>query len=146
MTKYSGELLLTASLGMLLCVWLNWWVIFPLFMIFFFVVYVAIGVERKGKLGPAATILGVMGAGYLVLFYLLIFLYKANPTGMPKTYFLGFPPATAVLVYGIWLLPLLLGVAYALIFDNWIIKKEDLERIQVHSWKKKENESISIKM
>ncbi len=145
MVKYSGELLLAASLGMLLCIWLNWWAVFPLLMILFFVVYVAMGAERKGKLGPAAPILWVMGIGYVILFYLLIILYKANPTGMPKSYFLGFPPATAVLVYGIWLLPLLLGVAYALIFDKWIIKAEDLNRLEAHSWKRKEKESIGLK-
>jgi len=145
MLKYSGELLLVATLAMLLCVWLNWWVVFPLFMILFIVVYLAMGAERKGKLGPVTSILWVVGTGYVILFYLLIALYKANPAGMPKTYILGFPPATAVLIYGIWLLPLLLGITYALIFDKWIIRKEDLERLQVHSWRKKEKESISIK-
>lgn len=145
MVKYSGELLLAASLGMLLCVWLNWWVIFPSFMILFFVVYIVLGTERKGKLGPVSTILWVMGIGYFILFYLLIILYKANPAGMPKFYILGFPPATAILIYGIWLLPLLMGIAYALIFDRWIIRKEDLEQLQVHSWQKKEKGSATIK-
>lgn len=135
---YSGELMLASTIAMAICAWFNWWVIFPFCMIAFIVVYLAMGAARQGRLGPVATILWVVGLGYAFLFSLLIWLYTQNPTGMPTTYILGLPPATAVLFYGIWPLPLLLAVAYGLVFDRWIIRREDMDRIEIHSWDKKQ--------
>lgn len=44
---------------------------------------------------------------------------------------LGLPPGAAVLVYGVGLLPFFLApISYALTFDEWTLREEDLERVR----------------
>ena len=52
-----------------------------------------------------------------------------SPTSgpLPRLVF-GFPAPTALLVYGIWPLPLLAGLLYALVFRSNVLPEDKLER------------------
>jgi hypothetical protein len=44
------------------------------------------------------------------------------------TLVLGFPPGTALLIYGIWPLGMLPAVLYPIAFDRWILPADRLDR------------------
>jgi len=84
-------------------------------------------VARRGGLGPLA----------LPLIALLVFL-EGCAVGMlllrgqvlDGPWFGGLPAAAAVQLYGLWLVPLfLVALVYALTFDRFEMRQEDLDRL-----------------
>ena len=94
------------------------------------VALIAVAVGRRGSLGPLRW----------PLLVLLLFL-EACVVGMlvfrgqviDGPWFGGLPAAAAIQLYGVFLVPLLLvALAYALSFDRFEIRDEDLERLAGH--------------
>ncbi len=42
----------------------------------------------------------------------------------------GFPTPTVLMVYGIWLFPLVCAVAYVLFFERWVVSPEELSEFR----------------
>jgi len=89
----------------------------------------ALGAARDGRLGrltlPFAGVLVVLLAGFGAALAL------PPPDPADPTLWLGLPPAAAVVMYGVGLLPLLaVPVAYALTFDEMTLSEEDLARVR----------------
>ena len=92
------------------------------------VALIAMAVARQGRLGP----LGLPLLGLLVLL-------EACAVGMlvlrgrvlDGPWLGGLPLAAAIQLYGVWLAPLLLvALAYALTFDRFELRQEDLDRLE----------------
>jgi hypothetical protein len=92
------------------------------------VALIALAVARRGRLGPLAVplvsllvILEACGLGMLVL--------RGRVADGP--WIGGLPAAAAVQLYGLGLVPLLLvTLVYALTFDRYELRAEDLERLE----------------
>jgi len=92
------------------------------------VALIAMAVARQGRLGPLG----------LPLLALLIFL-EACAVGMlllrgrvlDGPWLGGLPLAAAIQLYGVWLAPLLLvALVYALTFDRFALRQQDLDRLR----------------
>lgn len=90
----------------------------------------ALGAARPGRdVGrlkvPLALVFLILAGGFAVI----LSLPPVDPAD--PTLFLGLPPAAAVVLLGIGLLPLVvLPVAYALTFDETTLSADDLERVR----------------
>jgi hypothetical protein len=89
----------------------------------------ALGAVRRGRFGgPLAVALAVLLAVLAGSFLVLFLLRGRLPDG---PWIAGLPLAPAVLLGGVWLLPLaLVGLAYALTFERQGITEEDLARLR----------------
>ncbi len=89
----------------------------------------ALGAVRRGGVGRLAL---PFAATFLVLaggFAAALVLPPTDPAD--PTLWLGLPPAAAIVLYGIGLLPLLfLPLAYALTFDEMTLSEADLARVR----------------
>jgi hypothetical protein len=89
----------------------------------------ALGAARRGRLGrplavALAALLAILAGSFLVLFLL-------RGRLLDGPWIAGLPLAPAVLLGGIWLLPLaLVGLAYALTFERHGLTEEDLARLR----------------
>ena len=129
--KLSLAFLAIASPVMVVLFLLPWsWaeVVFSVLVMGYPVALIVIAVSRNGRIGP----LGIP------LLALLIFL-EACAIGMlvlrghvtDGPWFGGLPPAAAIQLYGLFLTPLLVvALTYALTFDRFEMKQEDLDRIE----------------
>ena len=66
---------------------------------------------------------------YLTVFMLMIFAYREyveDPSGR----LLSLPVPTAVMLFGLWPLPLYFVLLYSLKFDDWVFSPEDNNRFQ----------------
>ena len=85
---------------------------------------IALGAARDGRLGPLRLPLLALGGvleGSLVAMLALRGAVDAAP------WFGGLPLSAAVMIYGIFVLPLpLVGLAYALTFDRFTLRDRDL--------------------
>ncbi len=131
--KLSLAFLAIASPVMLALFFMPWgWaeVLFALLVMGYPVALIVVAVARNGKLGH----LGIP------LMLLLIFL-EACAVGMlvlrghvtDAPWFGGLPLAAAIQLYGLFLTPLLLvALTYALTFDRFEMKQEDLDRLEAY--------------
>lgn len=129
--KLSLAFLAIASPLMLILFLMPWpWAqsIFAILVMGYPVALIVIAVSRNGRIGP----LGIP------LLALLIFL-EACAIGMlflrghvtDAPWFGGLPLAAAVQLYGLFLTPLLLvALTYALTFDRFEMKQDDLDRLE----------------
>ncbi|MGQ9533216.1 MAG: hypothetical protein ACUVTQ_10535 [Desulfotomaculales bacterium] len=107
---------------------MKWYLAFAWLTVLAIVAYGLLGAYKHGRLGPTGLVLLVVGGVLLVAFAALFALWR--PGQLPARLVLGFHPATAVLVYGIWLLPAVTGVVYALTFRSYTLTPEEFERIR----------------
>lgn len=99
-------------------------VLFSYTIITFFGLYLLVGtrgqardVDARPFLKLAAGLVALLG----VLFAVLWYFHFQNPSYTDPIYWFGFPRATAVLVYGLWMPPALyLMFAYPYFFDKYI--------------------------
>ncbi len=103
-------------------------VLFAVVAMAFPVALIALGAERRGRLGallwPLAALLLILEACVLVMLAL-----RGQVLAAP--WVLGLPLAAAVQVYGLFLLPLLVvSLAYAWTFDRCGLDQEDLDELR----------------
>jgi|YelNatPaOPRAMG01_1025707.scaffolds.fasta_scaffold09230_5 hypothetical protein len=115
---------------------LKWYIVFSILTVCAIVTYGLLGAYKKGQIGPTGLTLLVVGAVLIVAFIALFSLWK--PGQLPEKLILGFHPATAILVYVIWLFPIITGVVYALTFKSFTLPPEEFE--QIKNIAKKQNE------
>ena len=115
-----GAMLLGGSLGQIL---------FSYTIIAFFGLYVLLGTrsqERDADGAPFTKLAGGLVLLLSVMFAALWYFHFQNPSYADPVYWLGFPRATAVLVYGIWMPPALyMMFAYPYFFDQYIWDDEE---------------------
>lgn len=136
--------LLVVSLAMLVAMLVggpSGQVLFSYAIIAFFGLYILIGVSGSAKRHSARPFL-YMVAGLLVIlgvvFAALWHFHFLNPSYENPVYWLGFPRATAIVVYALWMPPaLFLMFAYPYLFDGYIWSSgeaedfEEMERSEV---------------
>lgn len=120
----AAPLLLAAALAE--GAWARW--LFALLAAAFPVALMALGALRRDRLGPLAgvflALFGILAAGLAALLAL-----AGEGADAPRLG--GLPPAAAIQIYGLALLPLaLVSLAYALTFDRRGLTREDLENLR----------------
>ena len=120
-----GSMLLGGTVGQLL---------FSYTIIAFFGLYFLLGVQSTAdhtEWAPFVKVAGSLVVVLSVVFAALWFFHFQNPTYTDPVYWLGFPRATAVVVYGLWMPPaILMMFAYPYLFDRFIWKDEQAERFE----------------
>jgi hypothetical protein len=115
-----GAMLLGGSVGQ---------VLFSYTIIVFFGLYVLIGTNSQADDVSGSPFLKLTGGLVLllgVIFAALWYFHFQNPGYTDPVYWLGFPRATAVLVYGLWMPPALyMMFAYPYFFDQYIWDNEE---------------------
>ena len=89
---------------------------------------IGIAVSRGGRVGALRVFL-VVFALFLQLCLAAMLLLTGRPD--PDGWWLGFPPATAVMLYGLWLSPLfIVALIYAWHFEREGVTEDDLRRLR----------------
>jgi hypothetical protein len=102
--------------------------------IVFIALYVLMGTQgseerfsAKPFLALAAGLLVILGVGFALLWYY----HFQNPAYTDPTYWLGFPRATAVVVYLLWMPPALyLMFSYPYLFEKYIWNEDQAEEFR----------------
>lgn len=125
LTVMLGAMLLGGTVGQ---------VVFSYTIITFFGLYLLLGVQSTAERYEWAPFLKLAGAlvGLLaVIFAALWFFHFQNPTYTDPVYWLGFPRATAIVVYGLWMPPALLVMfAYPYLFERFIWHEDQAEKFE----------------
>lgn len=90
-----------------------------------------IGLRKHDAGTPLSRWIMIGFAAYALLFTCLTVssaAYAGNPSG--TAFFGGFPLPTALMLYGMWQLPLLSIGLYMVWFDRWVLTDEDLARFR----------------
>lgn len=106
-------------------------ILFSYTIIAFFGVYVLLGVESTAEkrgwrpfLVTVGATVGILAAVFAALWYF----HHLNPSYTDPVYWLGFPRATAVVVYALWMPPaLVLMFSYPYLFDEYIWSSDQAE-------------------
>ena len=106
-------------------------ILFSYTIVLFFGAYILIGVkstaERHGW-RPFSLTVGALVTILSVVFAALWYFHHLNPSYTDPVYWLGFPRASAVVVYGLWMPPaLLLMFAYPYLFSGYIWDSDEAE-------------------
>jgi hypothetical protein len=103
-------------------------VLFAVLAVAFPVALIALGAARQGRLGPLTaplTLLLVILEGSLVGMLILRGQVLDGP------WVAGLPLAAAIQLFGMWLMPLgLVALVYAITFDSFTLREEDLGRLE----------------
>jgi len=103
-------------------------VLFAVLAVAFPVALIALGAARQGRIGPLMaplTILLVILEGSLVGMLIL----RGHVVEGP--WVAGLPAAAAIQLLGMWLMPLgLVALVYAITFDSFTLREEDLRRLE----------------
>ena len=81
-------------------------------------------VKRRERRGPFL----VVGSLFVLLFTLLMIADAAYARGESEQLVLSFPLPTALMLYGVYGIPVLFMLVYMVKFDSWILTPEDIER------------------
>lgn len=114
-----------AGVAALLLFLLNAWLLFGVVVCGVLVLGLALGYGAGRRRLAISLSLILLFVAYGVL---LVGMVRALGSGDSSRLVLGFPAATALLVYGIWPLPLLAGLLYALMFRSSVLPEERLEK------------------
>lgn len=104
--------------------------VFGSLQIAFFGACFALGLRRRGSLGPLTRPFAWGLLLYEAVFAALLLAdqrYRADPSGLPLV--LSFPLPTALLVYALWPLPLWFAGLYLRHFDDWVAPEAEIERV-----------------
>ncbi len=103
---------------------LNHWLLFGILTWLMMALAMAIGFGPEYRRRPIlATIIGI----FLAYSALLLLLALLDKPGEELRLILGFPAATAVLVFGIWPIGMVAGLLYGLVFAQSILPEEKLQ-------------------
>ena len=109
-------------------------IVFSFATVLFFALYILIGTQSSAQqhspkpfVGLAAGLVAILGAGFALLWYF----HLQNPSYTDPTYWLGFPRATAVVIYLIWMPPALyLMFSYPYLFEKYLWNEEKAEQFR----------------
>jgi hypothetical protein len=101
--------------------------LFAVLVMVYPVALIVLAVARNGRVGVLAIPLGVLLV-FLVACAVAMLALRGQVLTAP--WLGGLPLGAAVQLYGVWLAPLLLvALAYALTFDRFELRQEDLDRL-----------------
>lgn len=92
----------------------------------FFVSCLLLGTRKRGRLLVVVVSGGLL---YVAAFVALVLADSVYAGGGAREIVLGLPVPTAIMIYVVTAVPVIFSVMYVLQFDQWILKPEDLERI-----------------
>jgi hypothetical protein len=113
-----------ALLGLALLA-LNSWLLFGIVACGMLVLGLALGFGAERRSGLIATLLLFLFAGYA---WLVWGMAGSDRPGDPLLLIGGLPRGTALLVYGIWPIPLLAGLIYGLVFRTRVLPPDKLQQ------------------
>ena len=99
---------------------------FALFQATFFVVALLLGSKRRGKSLVWFIIGGLL---YAATFIALAVVESVYAQGGARDIVFGLPSPTAIMIYGVGGVPIVFSIFYVLQFDRWVLRDEDLRRI-----------------
>ena len=110
------------GLAAIVLAFLNHWLLFGILTWLMMALAMAIGFGPKYRRGPLlASIVGI----FLAYSALLLLLARLDSTEELRL-ILGFPAATAILVFGIWPIGAVAGLLYGLVFERSVLPEEKL--------------------
>ena len=104
--------------------------LFGLLEVAIFVTLLALGLRRRKDSGGQGWLLffgGVVLAGVMTALFLG---YRQYMTASEPSFLGPFPTPTAIMIFGIWLAPVIFVVLYVVYFDRWIVSEDDLKRYE----------------
>jgi len=109
--------------------WLAGW-LFGALQIVFFVACLALGSGRRGQTGRFKWALWPGGLVYIAVFTAMVFAYRDSLVHPDQPLFGSVPISTAVMLYGVWPMPIYFMVVYMWLFDREILTTEDMEAFE----------------
>lgn len=104
--------------------------LFGVLQIGFFGACFALGVRRREGLGPLARPVWIGLLLYAAVWAALLASYRRFLATADPGLVLSFPLPTAVMLYGLWPVPLWFLWVYLRHFEDWVLRAEDLERVR----------------
>ena len=108
--------------------WLGW--VFVTLCVLFFGGCLAMGMTRRGSLGPTRRPLLFGTAALAAIFAGLFLSYNGYMNEETHTLFLGFPKPSAWMMYPVWIFPVFFMILYYRVFDRWFFTAQDAEGLQ----------------
>ncbi len=103
-------------------------VLFAVLAVAFPVALIALGAARQGRLGPLTVPLTLL---LVILETSLVGMMILRGHVIDGPWVAGLPLAAAIQLFGMWLLPLgLVALVYAITFDSFTLREEDLGRLE----------------
>lgn len=118
--------------------WLG--LVYGTLQIIFIVSCLLFGVPKATK---AKVTLICCGGAVVSVFGLLVITDYFYVRSEAPMFLLGFPLPTAVMLYGIWGVPLIFVLFFVIRFDQWILKPEELERFETLLAEKRESQDLA---
>ena len=105
--------------------WSNHWLPFGIAAWALMALGLAAGFGAQARRRPIKVLIVGLFAAYAALLAGIAWL--DDPQG-PLNLILGFPAATALLVYGVWPIAVVIGITYALTFDRAVLPPDRLDK------------------
>ena len=96
---------------------------FGVLQVLFYLTAISLGFARGAPRLPALLVVGLVYGGLFVAMVLADRFYSAAEQ---TPLWFSFPPATALMLYGVWAAPALLMAVYVWQFDHWILREADI--------------------
>jgi MFS superfamily sulfate permease-like transporter len=110
--------------------WLGW--AFGALQIAFFVACLELGLRRRvpgqPEVRPWRRSLWLWGGVFEAVWSALVVVYWRYASSGSSEIWWGLPAPTAIMLYGIWLLPIAFCLLYMVRFDRWVMSEADLAR------------------
>ena len=107
--------------------WIGWG--FGALQIAFFAAMLALGARSRRGLRGLGIPLIAASLVYLAIWSALVLAYRSQANAEDPALFLGFPSATAWMLFAIWPCPLIFTFYYVVGFDRWVATPEDLAEL-----------------
>ena len=104
--------------------------LFAVLEVAIFVTLLSLGLRRRKDSGGQGWLLffgGVVCAGVMTALFLS---YRQYMTASEPSFLGPFPTPTSIMIFGIWLAPVIFVVLYVVFFDRWIVSEDDLKRFK----------------
>ena len=115
--------ILLISIAALVMVFTGLWLVFGMLVCALLVAGLALGFGAARRSKPVRFVLFFLICAYIASLGAMAWLEGSTEA---SRLVLGFPPATSVLVYVIWPVPLLSGILFGLVFPTSILPEEKL--------------------
>lgn len=117
-------------------------VAFGVLEIVFFSACLALGASRGERVGRLAVPIAIGAVLHAGTFLALVAAYRSYLTSEDPTLWLGLPAPTAVMMYGLWGIPMYFIVLYYVSFDKYVFSDADLERFNAILEKRDRREGV----